>query len=270
MSNYAPPTTPIGGPSGQQFPPQQSYPPPPQKKSNALVWVLAGCGTLILIGIIVVVLGMYFVRNIAKQAGVDPELMRKNPALGVAKMSVTMDKDLELISIDEDKSTITFKNKKTGETITLTAEQDENGRVVFKQNGKEVTLEARSKNGKGTLEVKSKDGSAKFGNVSVDKLPDWLPAYPDVEVAGIYSAQDKTGESGGFHFTTQDSPRKVLSFYEAGLKRAGMVVTTNVVEKNGKEADGILSGEGKKHTAYVNAAASEQGTEVTVMFATKE
>ena len=68
MSNYVPPTTPIGGPAGQPFPPQQSFPPPPpQKKSKVWVWVLAGCGTFIVIGVIAVFLGGYFVWNKAKE-----------------------------------------------------------------------------------------------------------------------------------------------------------------------------------------------------------
>lgn len=274
MSNYVPPTTPIGGPSSQQFPAQQPFPPPPpQKKSNVLVWVIAGCGTFIVIGIIAVFLGGYFVWNKAKEAGFDPELMQKKPALAVAKIAAAMDKDLEIVSVDEEKGLITFKNKKTGETVTVSVDQAMDGKVTFKQDGKdEVTIEAKSEDEKGSLEVKSREGSAKFGSGSVGKLPDWLPAYPDVELVGSYSAQDKSGESGGFHFTTRDSPGKVISFYEDGLKRAGMTVTSNTVQQNGKVTGAMATGESsnKRRTAYINANSSEEGTQVTVIFATRE
>src|SRR2546427_9566717 len=144
MSNYVPPTTPIGGPAGQQFPPQQEFPPPPpQKKSNVLVWVIAGCGTFVVIGIIAVFLGGYFVWNKAKEAGLDPELMQKRPALAVAKMMVAANPDVELVSVDDEKGLITVKDRKTGETLTVDLDEAQQGRLVFKQEGKgEVTIEA--------------------------------------------------------------------------------------------------------------------------------
>src|SRR5947207_14841525 len=89
MSNYVPPTTPIGGPTaapgGQGFPPQQQFPPPPQQKSSALKWILIGCGSFIIVGIVVVFLGGWFVWNKAKEAGLDPTLLQNKPELAVAK-----------------------------------------------------------------------------------------------------------------------------------------------------------------------------------------
>ena len=107
MSNYVPPTTPIGMPPQQQFPP-----PPPQKKSNVLTWVLVGCGTFVILGVIAFVVGGYFVWNKAKQAGLDPALMQKQPALATAKIMVAMNPDIELVSVDEEKGLITVKTKR--------------------------------------------------------------------------------------------------------------------------------------------------------------
>lgn len=277
MSNYVPPTTPIGGPTGdpggQPFPPQQQYPPPPQKKSNVLMWVLVGCGTFLIIGIIAVFLGGYFVWNKAKQAGLDPELMQKKPALAVAKMMVAANPDIELVSVDDDKGTITVRDKKTGETVTVNFEDAQKGKIVFKKDGEdEVTIEAKGDESKGSLEVKSAEGNAKFGTGSVDKLPDWLPIYPEVQLVGSYSAQTKDGQSGGFHFSTKDPPNKIVSFYEDGLKRAGMTVNTNLLQTNGKQSGGIATGEdsNKKRTVYVNAVTSDEGTQVTVIFESKQ
>ncbi len=272
MSNYVPPTTPIGGPAGQPFPPQQQYPPPPQQKSKVLTYVLVGCGTFVLLGVIAVVLGGYFVWNKAKEAGLDPELMQKHPAVATAKMMVAMNPDIELVSVDEDKELITVKDKKTGETLTVTLNQAKNGKVTFKKDGDEaVTMEAKGDEGKGSLEVKSAEGSAKFGSGSVEKLPDWLPAYPDSRPEGSYSTHTKEGESGGFHFITKDAPNKAISFYEQGLKQAGMTVNTNILQQNGTTTGGMATAEdaNKKRTAYINAVASEEGTQVTVVFAVK-
>ena len=271
MSNYVPPTTPIGGPP-QPFPPQQGFPPPPQQKSKTLMYVLVGCGTFLLLGVIAVAVGGYFIWNKAKEAGLDPELMEKHPAVAVGKMMVALNPDIELVSVDEDKELITVKDKKTGKTVTVTLNQAKSGRVIFQKDGEEpVTLEAKGDESKGSLEVKSAEGTAKFGSGSVDKLPDWLPAYPDVKVEGSYSAQSKDGQSGGFQFATKDAPSKVISFYQEGLERAGLTVTTNLVQQSGKATGGMAAAEDstKKHTAYINVVAGDDGTRVNVAFATK-
>jgi biopolymer transport protein ExbD len=100
MSDYVP-LTPIGGPTEQQLPPPESFPPPPPpKKSNVMVWVLAVCGTVIVIVVIAI--------------------MQKNPALAFAKRMVEAYPDvLELVSVDDEKRLITMRNKQTSETFTL-------------------------------------------------------------------------------------------------------------------------------------------------------
>jgi len=272
MSNYVPPTTPIGGPTGQQFPPQQQFPPPPQKKSNVLTWVLVGCGTFVILGVIAVFFGGYFLVNKAKQAGIDPALIEKKPALAVAKMMVAANPDVELVSTDDEKGLITVRDKKSGKLLTVNLDEAQSGKITFKgEDGEDVTLEAKGDGEKGSLEVKTPEGSAKFGTVSVDKLPDWLPSYPGVELQGTYAAEGKDGQSGGFHFVTSDAPGKVISFFEEGLKRSGMAVNTNILQQNGKVTGGMATGENsnKKQTAFINAMVGEQGTQVTVVFVVK-
>ena len=278
MSNYVPPTTPIGGPAGQPFPPQQSFPaPPPQKKSNVWVWVLAGCGTFIVIGVIAVFLGGYFIWNKAKEAGLDPELMQKKPALAVAKMMVATNPDVELVSVDEEKGLITVKDKKTGQTVTVNLDEAQSGKITFKGEGKddEVTLEAKGEGETGSLDVKTKEGSAKFVAASDAKLPNWLPSYPgakiQVTLSATISAQGKDGEGGSFGFSTTDSVEKVVTFYEDNLKQAGLKVTTNTVKQNGLVSVGSLAGEdeGKKRTAFINVVSEKGETQVIVVFGSK-
>src|SRR5713226_3315946 len=262
MSNYVPPTTPIGGPTDPQFPPQQSFPPPPQKKSNVLVWVVAGCATFVVIGIIAIFLGGYFVWNKAKEAGLDPDLMQKRPALAVAKMMVAANPDVELVSVDDEKGLITVKDKKTGKTVTVNLEEAQKGKITFKggDNDEEVSIEAKGEGDTGTLEVKSKEATAKFGTGSAVTLPSWFPAYPGAAIKGTFSAESKEGEGGSFVFSTADSIEKVMKFYEDNLKQAGLKITTNTVQQNGKITTGSVTGEdeGKKHSAMITAV-SEQG-----------
>src|SRR3989442_6898071 len=138
MSNYAPPTTPIG------MQPQQPGMPEPKKGGKLLIGIVIGCGGLIIVGIIAFALGGFFLWNKAKQAGLDPDLIEKKPALAVAKMMVAANPDVELVSVDDEKGVITVKDKKTGETLTVDLDEAQQGRLVFKQEGKgEVTIEAK-------------------------------------------------------------------------------------------------------------------------------
>ena len=59
----------------------------PQKKGlGVLGWILIGCGGLFVLVAVALVAGGFFVANKAKQAGLDPELMKSNPGLATAKM----------------------------------------------------------------------------------------------------------------------------------------------------------------------------------------
>jgi hypothetical protein len=212
------------------------------------VWVIAGCGTFVIIGVIAVFLGGYFIWNKAKEAGLDPELMQKRPALAVAKMMVAANPDIELVSVDDEKGLITVKDKKTGKNVTVNLEDAQKGKITFKGGDKdeEVSIEAKGEGETGTVEVKSKEATAKFSTGSTVTLPSWFPAYPGAVIQGTFSAESKEGEGGSFVFGTADSIEKVMKFYEDNLKQSGLKVTTNTVQQNGAITMGSVSGEDEK------------------------
>ena len=255
MSNYVPPTAPMGQ--------------PPQKKSNVLWWVLGGCGTLVLIGVIVVVGFVYWGVNKAKEMG---ELMEKQPTEAAARIIAATNPDVEVVKVDEEKGLITLKDKKTGSTVTINLEQAQSGEVSFEEEGKgSVTIKAGREGSSGSLEVNSEEGTAKFGSGASEKLPDWLPNYPGANIEGTFSMQDKKGEAGSFGFTTGDSVEQVINYFEAELKVAGLKVTTSFVRQGGKVSHGIASaeGSGKNRTVFITAAAGDKGTQVSVTFQNK-
>ena len=274
MSNYVPPTTPIGGPPGHPFPPQQAFPPPPpQKKSKVLIWVLAGCGTFVLLGVIAVVLGGYFVWNKAKEAGLDPALLEHKPAVAVAKMMVATNPDVELVSSDDRKGTLVIRDKKTGKTLTLDVDQAEQGKIVFRgEDGEEMTFDADGQHQLGSIKVTTREGTATFkaGGGSAD-LPGWLPAYPGAKEQANFSAQNSEGRGGSFGFTTDDSVDKVIRFYDDALNQAGFKVETHSVQLDGKLTLRTVNGEdeGKGRTAAIQVTGLEGKTQVTVVFNSK-
>jgi hypothetical protein len=245
-------------------PPAQPAPAgqPVKKKTSPLVWILAGCGGLIVIVGIVMLVGGYFLAHKAKGY---LETAKKNPAMAAAKLAVSFNPDLEIVSEDDDKGTITIRDKKTGEEITMNAEDIKQGRLKFKnKKGEEVTLEGSTEKGKEGFRVKSDKGSMSFGNTTAEAPPSWVPVYPGAKA--MISSRQKTEEglTGTFTFQTTDAGEQVLAFYERELKsasfeveRAGMGGMANLSAK---------SGDGKSKVNVVVLPVSEGGTNVTVEY----
>jgi hypothetical protein len=228
--------------------------------------VLGGCGTVLLIGVVAAaVIGYLAARKVQQVAN--------NPAMATAKMMVAMNPDLETVSTDEAKGTITIKDRTTGKIVTVNFDAVKDGKIVFKGEGDEnVTIEAKGGEGSGSLEVKTDKGSMKFGAGSgADKLPDWLPSYPGAKAEGVFSMRGDDGSTGSFSFTTTDSVDQVMSYYETELKGEDLRVSVTTTKTNGITG-GVVTGEdkGKGRTAVVTVGAKSGGAQVNVTFVSKD
>jgi hypothetical protein len=238
------------------------------KKSNVLLWVLVGVGAffaLIIVGVLAV--GLFVVHK-ARQAGLDPELMKRNPALAATKIMTAMNPNIEFVSMDEAKQEITLRDKKSGDTYTISFDDARQGRFKMKQNGKAVVTingSGAGGNGNGTVEVKSEDGSVRIGGDA--KIPTWVPDYPGSSPQGAFAAQGKDGHRGTFTFKTKDSPDKVAKFYQDEFQSSGLKVTAHVVA-----ASHILvaEDESKTHSITVITGVQGDGTGVTVTYSTNK
>jgi hypothetical protein len=221
---------------------------PPSQKSNVLKWVLIGIGAFFaLIVIAVVGLGL-FVANKARQAGIDPGLIKRNPTLAAARMMVAANPDVEMVSADEGRQEITVRDKKSGKTYTVSFEDARDGKFVMKEDG-----------GKSSLTV---------GGVA--KIPAWVPDYPGSDPQGAFATRGQGAESGTFTFKTKDSSDKVVKYYDDQLKSSGMTVTSNITNQNGAESAGMLSAEdeAKHHSVIVIVGVEGNETTVAVTYAT--
>jgi hypothetical protein len=274
MSNYVPPTAPMGQPPQYPGGPQQQgyyqAPPPPQQKSKTWLWVLGGCGTVILLGAIAAsVLGYFAYKKTTEFV----EEAEKNPASLVAKMISVANPEVEVVSVDEGKGVIVVKDRKTGKQVTVNLEDAKNGKFVFQEDGKDaVTIEAKGEGESGSVVLKSEQGSMKMGAGSDAEMPGWMPSYPGASAQGNYSMKTKDGDSGSFHFTTNDSIERVIAFYEAELKAIGLTVNTTSWKANGAVVGGNVTGDERSNNRSVNVTlASDKGaTQVTVVFAVKQ
>ncbi|MEW6209539.1 MAG: hypothetical protein AB1631_14315 [Acidobacteriota bacterium] len=280
MSNYPPNYPPGGQPPGNYPPGQpppgyppgwQGAPPPgwqgptppgyygqPPRKSNALMIGLIICGVVLFIGAGLAV--WFFI-------GRTPS----GPATAAAKLMTSINPNLEVVSIDEGKETITFKEKNTGRVFTISAKDAEAGKITIKgDKGEEVSMEAKDDDG-GSINIKSKEGSVTLGSGSAGNLPDWLPAYPGASMQGVYSVKNNETDSAGFTFTTDDTPQQVVDFYESALEDAGMKVTTNNLKQAGQDYSSqvIATDTSEKRSAFINAMTEGGTTKVTMNYVIK-
>jgi hypothetical protein len=223
---------------------------------------LAGCGGLVVLAALV----FGFIAFKAKQF---VHRAQRNPAYAAARLMAAANPDIEVLSTDEGRGTMTVRSKKTGESLTVNLQDAQKGRFVFEQNGKKAEIQAHAEGDSGSFEIKSSEGSMKFG--SDGNLPGWLPAYPGSSPKQVFSAQTGQGSGGTFGFTTSDSIEQVVHYYEDALKKAGMKVTTNSMQQNGKTGLSMVSGDdpGTKRKAMITATPSDGLTGVTVTFSTE-
>lgn len=248
----------VAQPGAQQVQPGV---PVTSRKTSPIVWILVGIlGFIVLIGILISLGGAFLVHKI-----------RQNPAMAAAKVLTAANPDVEVLSADQGNNTVTFKNKKTGETVTMNFDDLKKGKVVFKSDGKEAVLQAHGDGQNGTVEITSQDGTVKFGAGSAAKIPKWVPVFPGVQPQVTFSMQGDDSDGGTFQFKTQDSAKTVLEFYEKSLKDAGFKITANISGNIASSSGAMLAAENSaNHTVVVTAGTEGSGANVNVVFGTKK
>jgi hypothetical protein len=251
----------------QPVPPPPGAPQQPVKKGlGPLGWILIGCGGLVVIGGLIFAGAMFMGGRFLKSKAAEFE---KNPTMAAAKLAVQMAPDLELVSADEEKNTLTIKNTKTGEVMTISAEDAKEGRWTV--TTKEGTTVFDGSAEKGTLEVKTDKGeTVTFGGTAPQNLPSWLPVYPGGSVTGTYDTTSAEGRTAAFTVTTRDSTDKVLEYYESEFKQAGFKVDKTTYSANNQTGGSVTAtSEDQKRTAGVMVGTSGDETSAVVTFQEK-
>jgi hypothetical protein len=215
---------------------------------------------LILVLIVVMAAG-FFVANKVKDVAADFE---DNPAMATARMIVKLNPELEEVSTDEEAGTITVRNKKTGEEITVNFEDIEDGKLSFTTDEGEVKVDASQLDESGSMTVTSEDGSVVFatGKPSAKDLPSWVPIYPGTEPSSRHSMRTETTLSGGFEITTDDAVADVLEFYRSELESAGYEISVNTYTQDDTEG-GMVNGNNEAEQRSVVVILSREAGENT-------
>lgn len=256
----APVQEPAPPPPPSAVPPPVGQAPPQPAKKGPWLWVLVGClGLIVLVGLAVGG-GMLFIAHKAKQAGLDTELMKRNPGLAAAKMAVALNKDLEIVSTDEDGGTMTLREKSTGKQITVNFEDIKKGKIVFTdETGKTATIEGGSD---GSITATSEKGTMRAGGKW--SPPDWLPVYAGATIEGGSQIQSPASEGGVGTLTTSDSVDDVLKFYEDALKGMNMKVA-KAVSSSDNNRTGSVNAQDDAAKRHVNVVATSEGGSTKVV-----
>lgn len=241
--------------------------PLPEKKKglHPLAWVAIGCGGLLVVGGIVALAAGFFVYTKARELAKD---VQENPVAATARLIAATNPDIEIVNDDRQAETITFRNVKTGETITVSYDDIEKGKVTFSSQGKTASVEMGSADGEGAVTVKTDEGTATFGaGAGAAQWPEWLPAYPGVTPQGTFSSNTAEGRGGFFTFRTSNSLEQVADFYARELPKVAFQINSRTTTPDGI----VLSAATADGSRAANVVANREGsdTQVTVQFTEK-
>jgi hypothetical protein len=236
----------------------KQQPPPFERRGRSkspIGWMLTGVVLVLVAGLAIASAGGYFVYRTARNAGIDPGLMRRKPVFALTKLQVAKDPNLEILSADENADTVTVRDKNSSKVATYRYDLDKRSLVVV---GDDLRSTAAADGA--SFEVKGPDGTMKFGAGSA---PAWIPTYAGATLRGTASTTTAEGEQNTFTFKTTDSPGKVLAFYQDSLQANGFTVNMAMTG----DRNGMVQGQadGGKRSVVITLGASSDGTEGSIV-----
>ena len=250
---------------------QPMTPEPGQKKKmSALGWIAIGCGAIAILAILAigatVAAGGWFLKKQVNK-------FEDNPAFAAAELMVKANPELEVVESDADEGTLTIKNVKTGEVVTMNAKDIEEGKLTFSTKDGTTTFDGSSTGDGGVLKVTNEKGEEAVlsaGTGAPKNLPSWVPMYAGAKVEGSYDATTSDGRNAMFTVTSSDSVDQVAEFYQARLKAAGLKVERSSYETDGNKAIMLVgTADDDKRSANVTIASNQGQTQAMVNFAEK-
>jgi len=231
----------------------QPPPPPPgmepEKKKGLppLAWVGIGCGTLLVVAIILI---SVLVGTCVHKVKTTLKEFQDNPDKAAAEMVVRMNPDIEMVSQNDETGTMTVRVKESGETVTVSYKDLSEGRLTVKGKDGETTV---------------------IGNVGMDKVPEWVPRLENADKEVCLFHHEADGEiSGVVHFQTSDSLEAVEEFFKAEAEKAGFgSSSSSKTSFNGVE-NATMEFEGNGRTLNITITRAGAGKPLMVQVGYKE
>jgi len=237
-------------PPFRPVPPAESQFATEKQGLSVLAYLGLGCAALTVLAIVAAVFGIGW--GVKKVGGVIAEV-QANPEKFAAEMIVKADPNLEVVTSDETKGELTFRNKATGESTTISYAEAAQGHLKVKKSGpageETVVLDATAG---ATRRVETADGVTTTQIGGSLQPPAWFPMMDGLALApgGI---RKTTGARASFELAaTSAAPTEaIVIFYTDELDTLGFTISRQ------SEAAGTVSSERIEAT---DAAGSRQVT----------
>lgn len=190
-------------------------------------WFLIGCGGLALLAAVGLAVSVFI---IGKKVSDFAEEHKDNPGLATAKLIDLANPDIELIDHDED--TFTFKEVKSGKTVTVNVKDLEKGEIVFETEKGKTVINAKGEDGEGSFSISSEgDGTSASWGTDVEG-PSWIVFPSSAEVKGGFKMEGK--EKGGtITATSPDAFDDLVSYYRNHLEDEGYTIQESTFTSEG-------------------------------------
>jgi hypothetical protein len=249
-------------------PPQA--PPPAKKGLSPLAWIAIGCGGIAILGILVVG-GLVMAGGLFAKKQLDK--FEKNPAVAAAELIVRANPELELVESDPEAGTLTIRNTKTGEVVTMNAEDIQEGKLTVTTKDGTSSVDFSGGEDGGSLTVTNEKGETSTLSAGAPTgFPSWVPTYPSGAPQGMFQVNSPQERGAMFTVQTSDPADKVLEFYKGKLEETGLSVQSSSYETNGKLAGGTVTGtssDGKRTVNVVVTSQEGQGAQAAVTYSEK-
>lgn len=140
------------------------------------------------------------------------------------------------MSADKDARIVTFRAAKSGQEITFSYHDTEEGRVSFSSEGKTATIDVETEEGRegAGVTIKTDEGSAAFRtSAEMESVPEWVPVYPGSTPKGTFDSEAGELRAGAFTFATQDALDDVFDYFASEIERSGLEVTSGTTTADG-------------------------------------
>jgi len=150
-------------------------------------WIGIGCGTLVLIAGVAMILLIGFCKHKVGE-------FTKNPEKAAAELIVKMNPDLTKVSQNDAKGEMTYRTK-DGQEVTMSYKDISEGKFTVKD---------------------AKGNIAQFGKADLSNVPAWVPRVPKLQSAvGAFHNQEVDKVSGLYSASSDESPDRLEEFFKA-------------------------------------------------------
>ena len=189
-----------------------------------------------------------------------------NEVRKAALLGLKMNPNIEIVKTDDAGGTVTYRDKKSGEEVTLSFDDLSQGRFNMKvkdKSGRETSIDS---SGSGKVTVNGPDGRMTYGgDASASAPPAWVLTYPGATPApGSMRMEKDDMLNGSFMAETKDSAVKVKEFFDAKLKEKGFKTEAMNLNFDGKENATVRGTKDDEKRKITVTATSEEG-KTTVM-----